>query len=232
MSWNLHAHGDALHFLARVAAFRRRLGAADAPLGAKLAEYPRALWDDVPEALVLGLAGAAGLVGAPRDLRARLRNRWTWPLLVAAAVTAFLVAGDVRDGAPTHHPVRPLLGVVVILVVCGVDALVEIARSLRPARRRVGGVTLGVLAAVVAARDVFAYREPPGTGEADRSTQIERGHVLRQTAGPTDVLDVTPCAYEHFALLASFGAPERTAIEAAGAGGGDGECPQVRLEGR
>ncbi len=238
MAWNRYAHGDALHFLARVAAFRRRLGAADAPLATKLAEYPRALWDEAPEALLLGLAVVVGLVASPAAVRARLRSRWPWPLLVAAAVTAFLVVGDVRDGAPTHHPVRPLLGVVVILVVAGADALVELGSCLSIARPRLGAVALGLIATVILARDVYSYRQPPGTGDADRSAQLERGHVLQQTVGPIDVLHVTPCAYEHFALLASFAAPEQAEIEPARAESGDEDaddrsgtdCPRVTVE--
>jgi 4-amino-4-deoxy-L-arabinose transferase-like glycosyltransferase len=236
MAWNRHSHGDALHFLARVASFRRHLGAADAPLGTKLAEYPRALWGDAPEALLLGLVGVVALVALPLAVRARLRGRWRWPLVVAAAVVAFLVAGDVRDGAPTHHPVRPLLGVVVILVVWGVDALVELAGSLPAARRRIANGALGLVATVIVAHDLYGYRQPPGTGDADRSAQIERGHVLQQTVGPSDVLQVSPCAYEHFALLASFGAPEQAVIEpgrTAGVGTGDNEeCPRVTVEPR
>jgi hypothetical protein len=39
---------------------------------------------------------------------------------------------------------------------------------------------------------------------------------------------VTPCAYEHFALIAAFGAPERvTIIEPASRREPDGQCPHV-----
>lgn len=46
MAWNAHVHGSALHFLARVSAFRRATGASALPLSQKLLGYPRALWTD------------------------------------------------------------------------------------------------------------------------------------------------------------------------------------------
>jgi hypothetical protein len=233
MAWNLHAHGDPLHFLARVATFRRQLGAASVPLATKLAEYPRALWDDAPDALFLGAVGAAGLFASPPATRALLRSRWCWPVLAAAAITVFLVVGDVRDGAPTHHPVRPLLGVVAILVVWGVDTLALLLPLLAalPPRRAVQPL-LALLVAAALVRDLRAYQDPPGTGEADRAVQIERGTELRATTGPVDVLHVTPCAYEHFALLASFAAPERAVVEAARPPSAEEECPRVTVEAR
>ena len=232
MAWNRYAHGDATHFLVRVATFRRHLGAAETPLSSKLAEYPRALAADAPEALLLGAIALVAMVATPATLRARLRRRWTWPLVAAAMVTSFLVIGDVRDGAPTHHPVRPMLGVVVILVVAGTDALVEVVREIPAYCRGIARLGLAVFVVFLVSRDVLAYRTPPGAGEADRSEQIERGAVLRQTTGAVDRLHVTPCAYEHFALLASFAAPERAVIEPALPPSAGEACPRVTVEGR
>jgi hypothetical protein len=39
-------------------------------------------------------------------------------------------------------------------------------------------------------------------------------------------LEVTPCAFEHFALIAGFGAPERVEIKPRGSVRPD-ECPAV-----
>src|SRR4029077_16705987 len=54
MAWNAHAHGSALHFLARVSTFRRAIGAANVPVCDKLLDYPRALVEESPEVAVLG----------------------------------------------------------------------------------------------------------------------------------------------------------------------------------
>ena len=40
-------------------------------------------------------------------------------------------------------------------------------------------------------------------------------------------LEVTPCAYEHFALIAAYGAPERVVIHPGGGAGVERSCPAV-----
>src|SRR5262249_30201036 len=118
MAWNAHAHDGPLHFLGRVTRFRQAIGAANLPLAEKILGYPRALVADMPEAVVLGLLGSIGLAA-----QRRFRDRWRWPALAAAGVLAFLVAGDVGDGAPTHHPARALAAVGWVFVAMGVDAI-------------------------------------------------------------------------------------------------------------
>jgi len=103
MAWNAHAHGSAVHFLHRVAAFRQASGAAAIPLADKLLGYPRALVDAAPELLVSFGLGVPWLVR-----NAEVRARWIMPALGALLTLAFLVYGDVNDGAPTHHPERAL----------------------------------------------------------------------------------------------------------------------------
>jgi hypothetical protein len=217
MLWNAHAHGSALHFVARVTNFRRAIGAADVPLVDKLLDYPVALATDAPVAALLGLTGLAGL------LRLELRRRWTWPLVTAAAVLAFLVWGDLRDGAPTHHAARALVAIWWILVGAGADTLGSLfARE----RRGVAYATGGLLTVAAAATLLLGTSTPPGTSDADaRESQIARGldlrarHVLRA--------DVTPCAFEHFAMLAAWGAPERATIAARTGAPVTAECPAV-----
>jgi hypothetical protein len=65
-----------------------------------------------------------------------------------------------------------------------------------------------VLVAAWLATSAWTFREIPGTSAADdRAPQLARGVELRRTNAPRVVL--TPCAFEHFALVASYGAPER-----------------------
>jgi hypothetical protein len=39
--------------------------------------------------------------------------------------------------------------------------------------------------------------------------------------------DVTPCAFEHFALIAAWGEPERVRLGERSGGTTQGECPRV-----
>ena len=64
----------------------------------------------------------------------------------------------------------------------------------------------------------------PGRGDADRRSQIDRGGGIRpeRPAG----FDVQPCRYEHLALLAAYGAPERVRTVAPPPPTGS-DCPAV-----
>lgn len=217
MLWNAHAHGSALHFVARVTNFRRAIGAADAPLVEKLLDYPRALVTEAPVAALLGVTGVAGL------LRPQLRARWAMPAVTVGAILAFLVWGDVHDGAPTHHPARALVAVWWILVAMGVDTLA----ALMALPRRTLAYATGALVTVATTATLLLHAsDPPGTGDADeRDAQIARGLDLR--ARHVMHADVTPCAFEHFAMLAAWGAPERATIAQRTGAPVTPECPAV-----
>ena len=207
---NALAHGDPLHFLARVAAFRRANGAATLTIAQRVAEYPLALVHDAPEIAAFA-AVAAGVASRDRELRAR----WVLPLAGAACVLAFLIYGDLRDGAPTHHAARALVPIFGVLAGFAADAVVT------PSRPRVAvPVAVATLAFVL-----FRTRAVPGASPSERrDAQIARGRELAKTATS---LDVTPCAYEHFALIAAFGAPERVSIEARSGQPVTADCPDV-----
>jgi hypothetical protein len=224
MLWNAHAHDSALHFLTRVANYRRAIGAADAPLAEKLTAFPRALFATAPALVTLCLL-ALGVLAVDDELR----RRWIMPLAGAAAILAFLIYGDVRDGAPTHHPERAVLPVLWILVPFGVDAWRTAARRVawaRPQREMwvVGASFAGALAwlALLPAELRAVPGEGPGEGRAD---QIARGLSLREHALGA-AYRVTPCAYEHFALIAAEGHPDRFTILPA-VHDARGECPRV-----
>src|SRR5262249_21174830 len=107
--------------------------------------------------------------------------------------------------APAHHPERALFGTTVLLALFVVDVGLE---RVLPARRVAAAVCVAVLWAASIARDMG---DAPGkTPSEDRSAQIARGRRLRDERA--QALVVTPCAYEHFALLAAYGAPERAEI--------------------
>lgn len=191
---NAVMHGDPLHFVARVTAFRRASGTT-LTIGGRIAEYPLALIQDAPEIAAFA-AVAAGV--ASRD--SALRARWVLPLAGAGCVLAFLIYGDLRDGAPTHHAARALVPIFGALAGFAADAIVT------PSRPHVAlPIAITTLAFVL-----FRARAVPGASPAERrDAQIARGRELAKTATS---LDVTPCAYEHFALIAAYGAPEHVTI--------------------
>jgi hypothetical protein len=221
MAWNAYAHGSPTHFVTRVTTFRHAVGAADVPLADKLLGYPRSLLLDTPEAAVLAVAGLLGL-----SLDPALRARWMGAACAGGAVVAFLVAGDLGDGAPTHHPARALSAVWWIAAAIGVDAArAFLART--QGRSRVGAV--GLATALVAAWLVALpgrLRAAPGETDAERrDAQIARGLAMR--ARDVASAEITPCAFEHFALLAAWGTPERATLKARTNEPVTDACPRV-----
>jgi hypothetical protein len=222
MLWNAHAHGSPLHFLTRVTTYRRAIGAAAAPLWTKLEAFPLALASTSPLVLALAATGALTLL-----YDATLRRRWIAPLVAAASILAFLVYGDARDGAPTHHPERSVLPILWILIPFATDALRTFGRNVawgRPWREMwlfglavSGGVAwLALLPAEL--------RDAPGMSPPEqRGAQIRRGRELPASGSVT----VTPCAYEHFALIAAAGSPERFTIRPAEPTDMTAACPRV-----
>lgn len=218
MAWNAHAHGSAFHFVARVTNFRRAAGAGDIPLRAKLLAYPWGLVRETPEVALLGVVGVAGLF-ASRSLR----RRWLWAAVGCAAILAFLVEGDLRDGAPTHHPERALAALWWVLPALGIDTMAS-------ATSRLGRRSVGAGAAVVvcawAAFLPSRWRGYPGTSDWDRrDPQIARGEAMR--ARHVAFAEVTPCSYEHFALLAAWGEPERAQLDPLLHTPPTADCPRV-----
>jgi hypothetical protein len=225
MAWNAHAHGSPLHFVHRVTAYRQAIGAASGSLAEKLTTFPLAVVATSP--LIVGLAalGSLALLGD-----ADLRARWVWPLASAAAILAFLVYGDVHDGAPTHHPERAVIPILWILAPFAADSVRALARRVawaRPAREMwvVGAGLAGTVAWSVTLPS--RWRDYPASGaDESREAQITRGLALA-TDAPTARFAVTPCAYEHFALIAAFAAPERVDVEPATHEPVRPSCPRV-----
>jgi hypothetical protein len=161
----------------------------------------------VPEAAVLG---ALGIAGAVRDRQ--LRDRWLGALGVALSVLVFLVIGDLGDGAPTHHPARALGAVGWILVGAGVDTAVTMARGASPRAARVavaiggGAIALGWMIGLPG-----RWADAPGNTDYERrDAQIARGLALRDEDAAA--AEITPCQFEHFALIAAWGRPDRAQI--------------------
>lgn len=204
LAWNKVSHGSALHFLHRVSAFKRAIGEGAQDPKAAVAMFPKLLLAGRPE-VILATLGAMLFVW-----RREVRERWLFPLLAVAAQIAFLAYGNARDGAPAHHPERALLGAYFVLAMFSADALLSSAvagyAGWRPSAAPIAGVAL-VIGAVFAI-GLPRFRTPPGMSKFEvRTAQLAAGRALRKE-DPTSIV-VTPCMFEHFAMIAEFAKPER-----------------------
>ncbi|MBX3225450.1 MAG: hypothetical protein KF795_33400 [Labilithrix sp.] len=226
MAWNAHAHDGPLHFFRRVSSFKRAIGDGATDTADALLLYPKLLFATRPE---VAIPASFLVVPALRD--PAIRQRWGLPLLAAAAQIAFLAYGNARDGAPAHHPERALVGTTVLLALFVADAGFVKLRELVYEATRDGHVFAARAAAACVAiawviSSVRGY-DPPGAGAfEDRREQLARG-AARRDAG-AKALVVTPCAFEHFALIAAYGAPESVTIEPRAATPPP-ECPGVEV---
>lgn len=208
MAWNAHAHGSALHFVARVTTFRQTIGAASVPLSDKVLGYPQALLLDMPLAAAFAVIGVLGMIGA---VATPMRRRWAWPVGTSLAVLAFLIWGDVHDGAPTHHAARALVAVGWVLVAWGVDVVFAFRERTGRGRGRSLAASAAVLVLIAGAVTAIVRPRPPGqTDLEDREPQLARGRDLRARRVPSAT--IVPCSFEHFAVLAAWGEPEKAKL--------------------
>jgi hypothetical protein len=206
---NTWAHHDPFNFIARVASFHRT-NTPTIPLTHRLLEYPTALVVDATDTFVIGLVGVWYLVRNPS------RVRWALPMIGIGAVLAFLIYGEFRDGAPTHHAVRALIPIIIVLAAVGGIALAERRHKM-------------MVSAVVGWIAFVAWRshdDVPGSSASEqRTAQMARGRALAHDTS----LTLVPCAYEHFAFVAAYGEPERVRIEGATHEPVSDACPHVTL---
>jgi hypothetical protein len=219
MAWNLHAHGSAVHFFHRVANYKRAIGEGSTDTVAALLLYPRLFVTMRPDVTIAAAFGAL-LLRAPA-----VRARWLVPFGCAIAQIAFLAYGNARDGAPAHHAERALLGTTMLLAIFGVEALASTPlRAFGATRDRAALLVFGLVGAAWLYDLRRLASSPPGSGDADdRRAQVRRGLELR--GAPR--LVVTPCAFEHFALIAAFEAPERVEVLPKTGAPVDPSCPRV-----
>lgn len=202
MAWNAHAHDGPLHFFRRVSSYKRAIGDGATDVASALFAYPGLLLASRPEVIVPALFLLPSAIREPL-----VRRRWGLPLLCVGAGLAFLSYGNARDGAPAHHPERALLGVTLLTALFTVDVgltkLKKLALDGRARAATAATAFFGLAWLIAGARGA----EPPGrSADEDRRAQLALGEQLRASGARPIV--VTPCAFEHFALIAAYGAPE------------------------
>ena len=200
LAWVLHGavdHRDALFFVHRVTAYRHALGVSE-PWTASLLAYPAALALE-PEVLLAFLV----VLWTARRERARLAPL-ARPFLVLGAVLAFLVAGRLLDGAPTHHDSRTLLPIWTALALVAAEGTTRAFAD----RARLAPGALLVLALLAALCIALRVARDPESLSARRDERAI-GDQARAAVPPGARLMVDTPDYGYFAVLAAFGAPER-----------------------
>jgi len=211
IAWNRHAHGDALDFLARVTAYRRAtMGGESESTLATLIAYPIAMVRHEPELAsgIAVLALAARVLAAPLPIRARA---WARPAALAALLVAALALASVRDGAPTHHPERAVLVVLLMagMIAGGLGHALAQGAPRRARIRRGAAVLLAVGVVSVTVRYGIGARE----GFAGRADEVAIGRAAASRVRPGDKLLVEAIDYGHLALIAAMGRPEDVVID-------------------
>jgi hypothetical protein len=98
-----------------------------------------------------------------------------------------------------------------VLVGMGVDAVATLGSALSARRRALVVTAAGLTGLAWCAWLPARWADAPGRSDAERrEAPIARGLELR--ARGVGHVEITPCAFEHFALLAAWGAPERATV--------------------
>jgi hypothetical protein len=209
MGWNARAHGDAFHFVARVTAYRKALGGGDEGAGARLLAYPLALLREEPELFaLLGMSALALLVD--RAAAREALGRFARPVGLTLFQIAALSLAMVKDGAPTHHPERAVLGALLLAALLA-GALGALLTSLP--RRRLALAAAGALAVLAAIGGLLRPRLGAGEGFTARADEVAVGRLAQRTL-PADARALVEVVdYGHLAVLAALGAPERAVLD-------------------
>lgn len=213
--WQLARYGDAFRYLRLVRSYRRALGQGPSLL-VRFIGYPYGLVEEMREALAAGILGAScALVVERRGDRTNLD--WRRPLLLALLQLIVLIAGDVRDGAPTHHAERALLGPATIVIFASGDAIFAwlegtTSRFKRVAFASIAFVALSFWIGLRLHRSLRWYAEAP------RPRELAAGRVLAALPLDTRVLLDTrdlPSGldYGYYAVLAAFGRPHLAEVD-------------------
>ena len=205
MAWNLGTHHDALHFLARVTAYRQALGGADGSAFARVLGYPVSMLREAPEVVALLALGASiTAMQGGRVLRARLAP-YARPAALAALQIAALSAAMIKDGAPTHHPERAVLTAMLLGAVLGGALVAQALASIPPTRRALAAVAIAGVAMGAAALG----RSGSSAGAfAQREDEEAIGRAAASLSRPGDPVLVEVVDYGYLAVQAALGRPE------------------------
>lgn len=202
VAWVVHNalwHGDALHFLARVSAYKKAVGGVPAGVWSLVEGYPLSLLREEPELCLVAIA----LSSAARTVPVAFRR----PAVSLAVMIAMLSAASIRGGAPTHHVGRAVLAVWLLLAIgVGEGARVALAS---PKRAHFAGLVL-----VVMPLGAFVLR--PWYARLDSFITREHEIAIGRVVAPhlTGALALVEARdYGFFAVQAGSGAPRRLLLD-------------------
>ncbi len=210
IAWNYRAHGEALHFLTRVAAYKKALGVGgDESAFTRLLAYPVALVREEPElfAVLAAIVVIATIARLP-TLRSRL-DRFKRPLYLALAQIAALSLAMVNDGAPTHHPERAVLVAMLLAALIAGDLAAALLAS--PSTR--APVIASVTAAVLLAALVIRPRITADESFTPRADEVAIGRAARARMAPGDRVLIEITDHGHLAIVAALGRPEDAVLD-------------------
>lgn len=215
-AWQWFRYGDAFRYLRLVRSYRRALGQGPS-LVARWIGYPYGVVEEMREALAAGILGASSALSLERRGK-RTEIDWRRPLILALLQLVVLIAGDVRDGAPTHHPERALLGPATIVIFAAGDAIFEWLEDTRSWSKRIvfSSLAFVALSSWIALR---LHRSLPWYAAAPRPRELAAGRALallpRETRVLIDTRDLPGGAldYGYYAVLAAFGRPSLAEVD-------------------
>jgi hypothetical protein len=210
IAWNRVAHGDPIHFLARVAAYRKALGGAEPGGLARLTAYPAAMAREEPELIaILALALIAAFALKLPGLRDRIR-RFARPAALTLIQIAALSFAMIKDGAPTHHPERAVL-VAFLLAAVVTGALAADLARVASARQRILGAIGAALAIGLAAALIRPTLPSEGFTARKDEVAIGRAAAALMPEGTRALVEVVD--YGHLAVVAALGRPEDAVLD-------------------
>jgi hypothetical protein len=214
IAWNRHAHGDALHFVDRVTAYRRALGESpEETLPARLLAYPIAMAKQEPELLGLLLASvlAAAFVRRFRPAVLPWASPYARPIALAIVQIALLSVAILRGSAPTHHPERALLVLLLLVAIAAGDLGMRLLSATDSFRIRAALAAAGLL--VILGGPLLVRRLWMAEDFLHRKDEVAIGRAAARTAHPGERVLVEAVDYGHFAVTAGLGRPEDSVID-------------------
>lgn len=215
---NARSHGSALHFVDRVAAYRRAVGGTEAPLAERLFAYPAAMVRHEPELTGAALVALIATLHLWRDASrppdagsgARGFSAYSRPFVLCLAQLALLAAAIAKDGGPTHHPERALLVLMLLLAVFTGDAVVFAWPRL--GRGAIAACAVAVAGVVALSLSVVRpwYRLEDF---AARESEEAVGLAVRDILPPEARVLVEVEDYSFYATLAASGRPEMFVLD-------------------
>lgn len=210
IAWNHRAHGEALHFLTRVAAYKKALGAGnDESALTRFFAYPLALVRAEPElfAVLVVLLALAWMTHLPA-LRLHLA-RFARPVVFVLAQIAALSLAMVNDGAPTHHPERAVLVAMLLAAVIAGDLAASLLASPSTRSTALAATAVAVLLAALVIRPRITANE----SFTARANEVAIGRVARARTRPGERVLVEVADYGHLAIVAALARPEDAVLD-------------------